>query len=170
MKIKKEQLGLALLIIFLLLAFQSTSFIGTTAGNLEKDARKSQQINATWDVSRSVNQYIGAMIFYNTTRDNFIFSIYLNHTGFSLGYFFASGGATSGIDNHVKEFEFDQYGSVLISMNTKKIAKIELDNGIEITTIHLDSTKPFAEVIPSNCGKITLYDIKGNEVPLSSEN
>lgn len=48
MKIKKEKLGLALLLmLFLFLIFKSTSVIGITAGNLEKDARKSQKINST---------------------------------------------------------------------------------------------------------------------------
>lgn len=109
------------------------------------------------------------MLFYNDARDNFTFSIYLNHPGFSFGYFFISGGATGGIDDSIKEFTYNPNGTVLISMNTKKIAKIEIDNGIEVKTINIDSTKPFTEVIPNNCGEITLIDVNGNEVPMSDE-
>lgn len=165
MKVKKELLGVGLLIIVLLFfVVKYSSIIGISSDNLEKDARISHKINSLWKVSKSVNKRIGAMLFYNDEREKFIFSIYLNHPGISFGYFFASGGATSGIDDNIKKFSFKSYGSVLISMNVIEIAKIQLDNGIEVSTINIDSTKPFAEVIPINSGKITLFDVYGNEV------
>ncbi|MHB8130938.1 MAG: hypothetical protein ACYDEX_18305 [Mobilitalea sp.] len=157
------------LVLFFILYTKLTSVIGITANNLEKDARTSQKIDDTWNVSESTSKNIGAMLFYNDTRDKFTFSIYLNHRGFSFGYFYASGGATGEIYDSISKFEFDKNGSVLISMNTKKVAIIELNNDIEVTTINIDSTKPFAEVIPSNCGELTLYDINGNEVSMSDE-
>lgn len=168
MKNKKVRFALALFVILLLfLIIKTTVNIGITASNLERDARKSQKIDDTWVVSKSVNKNIGAMIFYGDARDHFTFSIYLNPEGLSFGYFFAGGGATGGIEDGISEFTFENKGSALISMNKKKVAQIELDNGIKVTNINIDSTKPFAEVIPSNCGKITLYDVYGNEVSMT---
>jgi hypothetical protein len=168
MKIKKEYVVVVLLIIFLsYLVLKSSSVFGISSDNLEKDARESQKIDSAWDVSKSVNKNIGAMIFYKESRDDYIFSIYLNHSGFSYGYFFDSGGSIGEISDGIKKLSYGEKGSVLISMNKKEVARIELDNGIKVTIISIDSTKPFAEVIPSNCGRLTLFDVDGNEVPIN---
>jgi hypothetical protein len=168
MKIKKEYISVVLFMILLLvLTLRSSSVIGVTASNIERDARVSQKIEDTWSVSKSVNKNIAAMLFYNDNRDKYIFSVYLNHPGFSLGYFFRTGGTISGIEDGVSKFEYDKNGAVLISMNTKEIDKIELYNGINTKIISIDSTKPFAQVIPSNSGEITLYDVNGVEVSIN---
>ena len=170
MKIKKEHLGIAFLVTLSLFIFiKSTSVIGITAGNLEKDARVSQKIDDNWDVSKSTTKHIGAMLFYNNTHDEFIFSIYLNRPDFSFGYFFATGVVSGGIDDSIRELTYGSNGSVLISMNTKKVAKIELNNDSDVTTINIDSTKPFVVVLPCNYGEMTLFDLNGNVVPMSAE-
>ena len=67
----------------------------------------------------------------------------------------------------VHEFDYDIYGSALISMNKENISRIELDNGVEVTTISVDPEKPFAVVIPMNCGSVTLFDINDTIVPIT---
>jgi hypothetical protein len=162
---KKVLFAVAIIIVLFAFMFIKTStVIGVTANNIEQDARKSQKINNTWNVSKSVDKNIGAMIFYDDNIEDYVFSIYLKHDGFSFGYFFASGGSTSDIMDGVREFTFEGKGSVLISMNKKEISKIELNNGNDLTIINIDSTKPFAQVISSNSGEVTLFDEDGNEV------
>lgn len=165
MRNKIKQIGLILLLIlFIFTVLRSSSVIGVTTKHLEQDARKSHRINNSWEVSQSVNKKIGAMVFYNDLRDSYIFSIYLNHPGFSFGYFFYSGGALGEIDDSIRRYKFDQYGSVLVSMNRMQVSKIQLDNDIEVTTIDIDSSKPFVQVIPSNSGNMTIVNVYGEEV------
>lgn len=140
---------------------------GTSAKNIEQDARKSQKIDSSWEVSMSVSESLGALIFYNETLNDYTYSIYLNRKGFSFGYDFSSGGSNSGIIDGIREFRYDTYGSALISMNKDKVAKIELYNGIKVTNIDVNPAKPFAIVIPVNCGSITLFDINGNVTPIT---
>jgi len=145
----------------------SAGVIGVSADNIERDARKSQKVD-TWEVSKSVNDKLGAMIFYSDTLDAHIFSIYLNRDGFSFGYFFRTGGSDSIIMDGVHEFAYDTYGSAIISMNKVGVARIVLDNGADATRIDIDPSKPFAVVIPENCGLVTLFDINENTVPITA--
>ena len=52
-------------------------------------------------------------------------------------------------------------------MNKDKVARIEINNGINITNIDVNPAKPFAIVIPTDCGFVTLFDINGNVTPIT---
>ena len=159
--------GIAICALIAVAFIFSAGVIGVSADNIESDARKSQKVDAC-EVSKSVNDKIGAMIFYNDTLDAHVFSIYLNREGFSFGYFFRTGGSDSIIMDGVHEFAYDTHGSAIISMNKVGVAKMKLDNGVNVTQIDIDPSKPFAVVIPENCGLVTLFDINENTVPITS--
>ena len=90
----------------------------------------------------------------------------------SFGYFFRAGGSDSQIANGIREFSFptpyDINGSALVSMNMNNVARIEIDNDIEIKVIDVDPNKPFAVVIPINPGSVILYDVNDNVVPVNA--
>lgn len=61
----------------------------------------------------------------------------------------------------IHQFCYDDIGgSALISMNKDRVARIDLVNGTDITSIDIGPTTPFAVVILKNTGLIALYDIK----------
>ncbi len=168
-KSKNIAIGITICIFIALALIISSGVFGVPANNIEQDARKNQKIDSTWEVSKSVNSGLGAMIFYDDTLDDYIYSIYVNRDGFSFGYFFRSGGANSGIMDGICKLRYDPNGSALISMNKAGVARIDLDNGVNVTRIDIDPTKPFAVVIPINSGSVTLYDINKNVVPITVE-
>jgi len=113
-------------------------FIGVSASNIERDARARLRINASWEVSKSVSDGISTMIFYSDTLDDHAFAIYLNHAGFSFGCFFSSGGSSGVVAHGIHKFAQDSWGTAVISMNASRVARIELDNGIEVALIQRD--------------------------------
>ena len=119
-------------------------------------------------MSKAINARLGAMIFYNETLDDCVYSIYVKKAGFSFGYFFRSSGAYAGDMDVIHEFVYDSSGSAIISMNQSKVAEITLDNGISVTRIDIDPAKPFAVVLPANCGSVTLYDTNGDVVEITT--
>lgn len=147
----------------MLYALLTSNSIGVSKSYLEKDARKSQHIPDTWEVSKMVTDNIGAMIFYNKEKSDAICSIYLNHKGMSFGYFFNLGGS---LGDGIEGIEYKEYGMVIVSMNEEHVWKIELDDGNKIETINVEPNSPFAVVIPNDCKEVTVYDIHHNEVPI----
>lgn len=152
-------------VIFIFLSYSGT--FGVTAGRLEQDARKSQKIDPSWAVSKSVNNEMGAMLFYNKQADRAVLSIYLNRHGFSYGYFFRSGGSISDIMDGVAEFSYLNNGKALLSMNNAGINRIEFGNE-KVAAIKIDPSKPFSVTVPQNCGSIVMYDINGKEIPVTN--
>jgi hypothetical protein len=151
------------------LIFIASGNVGIRADSIEADARKAQKVDDKWDVSISTNRELSAMIFYNDALDKYIYSIYINRDGLSWGYFFGGGGASVHIMDRdgVPAFEYADHGCALISMNKSEVARIELDNERdEINVIDIDPQKPFAVVLPKNIGSITLYNTKGDAIPL----
>lgn len=52
----------------------------------------------------------------------------------------------------------------IISMNAQNIDRLEISDGNSVQVIDVDSSKPFAIVLPTNTGAIAFYDIEGNTV------
>ena len=156
---------IGIVVIFLIL--NASGVFGVPVDRLEQDARKSQKIDASWDVSKADNDEIGALLFYSKQADKFVFSIYLNRPGLSYGYFFRSGGAVGDIMDGVAEFSYDSNGTALISMNKPQISKIEFGNE-KISTIEVDPLKPFAVTIPKNCDSFAMYNINGEMIPVTN--
>ena len=49
-------------------------------------------------------------------------------------------------------------------MNAQKVDRLEIDDGNSIQVIDIDSSNPFAIVLPVNAGNIVFYDVDGNVV------
>lgn len=153
----------AIVIAFLILFFNNDT--GTYKSNIEKDARVSQKISNDWQVAKQTTETMSAMIFYDESLSNHTFSVYVNRKGLSLGYFFRGGGSIGAIMEGIAEFHMDGYNErAYISMNKQQVSEVEIDNGQTTETIKIDSTKPFAFILPFNAGAVTLYDINGNIV------
>jgi len=85
--------------------------------------------------------------------------------GLSFGYFFRGGGAIAEVDNYIAEFVVEEYNErAFVSMNTQKAERLEIDDGNNIQVIDIESSKPFAIVLPLNAGNICFYDVNGSVV------
>lgn len=160
---------LLLLVIFTRFDF---SIIGVSKDDLELDARESQNIDDSWDVSKSVTDNLGALIFYDENSNDFTYSIYLNRDGFSFGYFFKSGGSSIDISEGIVAFDYDN-SMALISLNKVNVTKIECvdENKPKQREVYtLEPDKPFAIAIPitSSDTTIKIYDKDKNEIPITT--
>ncbi|GKX29467.1 hypothetical protein SH1V18_19470 [Vallitalea longa] len=139
--------------------------IGINKSNIEKDARISQKVPDDWQVAKDTTDTMSAMIFYSESLSNHIFSLYVNRTGFSFGYFFRGGGSLVGVMEGIQEIYIKGYNErAFISMNKQQVSKIEIDNGNSIETIKIENKKPFVIILPVNIGSVTIYDINNNVV------
>ncbi len=135
--------------------------IGVPAAGLEDDIRRSSsKVQEDWIVEGEISDTMAAFIAYSPDKKDHMFNVYVNRPGFSFGYFFREGGSMIGI----KEVTVDGYSErALISMNDQHIERIEIDDGNGVRAIEITSNKPFAVVLPLNAGKVTFYDVNGNE-------
>ena len=135
-----------------------------TRSRIEADARSSQHIPANYQVVQGASDTTATLLFYDDTADSHVVSIYLNHSGLNFGYHFHAGGSLGSIADSVASFSPDGYDTALVSMNRQQVARIELESDGGVQTIPLDSSKPFAVVIPRGSGQITLYASSGRTV------
>jgi hypothetical protein len=160
---------LLLLVIF---ACFSVSTIGVIGDNLERDARKSQKIDDSWQVSKSVTDILGALLCYAEHLNDFTYSIYVNREGLSFGYFFCSGGSTIDIFEGIRAFNYGN-SMALISINKVNVARIECvsENSQKQGAVYtVEPGKPFAIAIPITNSNMTIkiYDQDGNEIPITT--
>ncbi len=158
--------GIALIVMVIAICFlYFNNDIGISRTNIEKDARYSQKIEDNWQVAKDTTDTMSAMIFYSEDFSDHTFSIYVNRPGLSFGYFFISGGSVIETEEYVAEFSAEGYDErAFVSMNKQQVSKVDIDDGNTIQTIKIDSKKPFAFILPNNCGSVTIYDINGNIV------
>ena len=143
----------------------ANSDIGITANSLESDIRSSQKISNDWAVDGKVSDSIAAYISYPQDKSDHTFSVYVNRPGVSFGYFFRIGGSISQVEEYIAEFTIEGFNErAFISMNAQNINYLEIDDGIDVRKIEIDSNKPFAIVLPMNTGSICFYDVNGNIV------
>lgn len=139
--------------------------IGVTANKLEADIRSSQKIMDDWNVDGSVSDTMAAFISYPQDKTDHTFSVYVNRSGLSFGYFFRGGGDIVEVEKYIAEYTIEGYDErAFISMNEQKVVRLEIDNGNSIEKIDIDSNKPFAIVLPVNAGNITFFDENGQIV------
>ena len=137
---------------------------GVPKSGLEKDVRETMKIDSSWESVQAVNDDLGALIFYSPEQNEYTYAVYFNRDGFSFGYFFQEGGSGPYIEEGVQEIIYESKGKVLLSMNTDGICRIVADSYATEQTIEIDPERPFAVVLPVNCGEVTLYDAAGNIV------
>ena len=139
--------------------------VGISAKAVEKDARKSQQVDTSWQVIQKKDKKLIAMLFYDKSKKNHTFSIYQNWDGYSFGYFFVSGGGSGDIELDVDAFPCGNKGIVIMSMNKQKIARMIIEWNNQTKTVNIDDKNPFVQIVPPNCKNIILYDVDGKIVP-----
>ena len=142
-----------------------SSNIGVTAKKLEADIRSSQKIMDDWMVDGSISDTIAAFISYPEDKMDHTFSVYVNRSGLSFGYFFRGGGDIVEVEKYIAEYIIEGYDErAFISMNEQKVVRLEIGNGNDGEVIEIDGNKPFAIVLPVNVGSITFYDENGQIV------
>lgn len=155
--------GVLVLSVFLVALFWASDNIGVSADKLEADIRWSQKIADDWTVTGEVSDSMAAYISYPEDKAESTFSVYIKHSGLSFGYFFRAGGSIGEIDDGILACTPEGCNEQgFISMNKQKAAQLEIDNGIELKTVELDSESPFALVLPVNAGELRFYDVNGN--------
>lgn len=159
----------AILAIFLLVILPQIQF-GVSKNNIERDARKSQEIQDDWITASSINDDLGALIFYPKYMTHSTFSVYQKGNGFSsFGYHFRYGGSQPDIDQRILQINTSNKGSILLSMNKLKVTKIEILTGSDhIDLITIDPEKPFTTLLPPSYVEFKIYDSNNNIIP--SEN
>ena len=161
--------GVMLVGIFCFGVLYTNNIIGTPIALLEKDIRSSQKIAEDWLVLGTTSDEMAAFISYPADKSDHVFSIYVNRPGFSLGYFFRSGGSVGGVQTGIAEHTIDGYSEhTFISLNEPKVARLEIDDGTSVQVIAIDSSKPFAIIVPLNAGTVTFYDVDGQTVAYRS--
>ena len=133
--------------------------IGIPTDQLEQAMRESQDIPDDWTVQTSAGDTTAA------DHSDYVFALYIDrdtHRFFTTGWFFTMGGSLFEISDFVAAFTVnDRPETAYISMNAEKIDRAVIDSGTETHTIELDSTQPFALVLPRNSGSVTFYGADG---------
>lgn len=168
-KMKNRRIGMMVACVFVLLlliwGLYSTGDIGVSKSRIQQDSRTEQQISENWQVCQSTTDSMSALLYYSEDKSDYTASIYINKSGFSFGYFFRIGGSILEHGAEITAFELEGYAErAYLSMNTSQICRIEIDDGSKTESIDLDSTKPFAVVLPRGKGSVAFYDINGNEI------
>ena len=87
MKGKTEKIilfsGVLLIVVLLFLIVWNAGIFGISKSRVEQDARENQKIDSSWQLSQATNENMCAMLFYDETTNNCVYSIYLKRDGFS---------------------------------------------------------------------------------------
>lgn len=166
MKRVTKIIGIILGVVILLFIFLwGNNDIGINKHFIEKEARKSSKIYDDWQVAIDTTDIMSAMVFYPEDKSDHSFQIYVNRSGLSFGYFFRGGGHIAELEDYITEFTIEGYkDSAYLSLNTQQVVKAEIDHGVTVEIIDIDSTKPFALVLPRDIDNIRFFDINDNVV------
>ena len=157
-------IGRAVLCVLLAaLVFPGILYIGNDIGirrsALESDMRKSSKISDDWAITGDVSDSMAAFIAYPADGGDSTYSVYINRPGLSFGYFFREGGNLYTAESGIAQYTFEGCPDrAYISMNERKIERIEVDDGNSVRVIEVDPEKPFAVVLPVSAGSVTFFD------------
>lgn len=133
--------------------------IGVRRSALESDVRTSHKISDDWALTGDISDSMAAFIAYPADGSDHTYSIYIKHPGLSFGYFFRQGGDLHPTESGITQYTFEGCEErAYISMNERKIERIEVDDGNSVRVIEVDPEKPFAIVLPVNAGSVTFCD------------
>ena len=158
--------GALLIVLLAFLIVWRAGIFGVSREKLEQDARKSQEIDGSWEMAQGINDGLCVMLFYDEDKTEYVYSVYLTKDKPSYGYFFREGGTYPYIDENVHGIVYEEKGIALLSLNADKVCRIVTRDSVAEETIEVDPTQPFALVLPCDCGEITMYDAAGNIVTL----
>lgn len=170
---KKQTVVIVSVVAVAVLLCLSFFVVGVTKSKLEADARASQKIDSSWQVSTAVADTMGALLFYNEDRTEHRYLMYLNKPGFSFGYFFRRIGTSPEVTEGIKGFS-EEGGMTLFSMNKVGAVRAErtfVDSATPTETYELEPGKPFALVFANtggDGGSIGIYNASGESIPITT--
>ena len=166
--------GAAALFLIIALAWMlSSGKVGLLSAQLEGAARKTQQVEATWQFVKSEEGPLTAFLFYNETRTEAKYVLFENRPGLSFGYFAvdltaAAHTATQAVLEDVLLVPYplkDQLHLALFSTNSDSVARVELNATDDVQLTEVDPAAPFVLVLPAvQAYMISLYDENGQSV------
>ena len=164
-KAGKIILGVMLVCIVCLGILYLNNDIGIQRSKLESDVRLSQKIQDDWLTEGVSSDTMAAFISYPEDKSDHTFSVYVNRPGLSFGYFFRGGGSAGEIQEFIVEYTVEGYHErAFVSMNKQEVERLEIDDGNSVNVTDIDSSKPFAMILPVNSGTVTFFDVNGNRV------
>lgn len=132
--------------------------MGISLRSLEADARKQHDIPDTWISYMDHTDKIACILFFDPTSEKNLLSVYLNHPGLSIGYYFDMSISRDSPDTIPQKFIFDGYGSILISTNSMKLNRLQIGNSL----LSLNTKEPFVFCLNKAHENLFLYDQNNN--------
>lgn len=141
------------------------------AEDIETHARTFQNIPDEWLSETSIGDEVAVLVFYPPDSSDAVYSVYCHKRNGGFGYSFRAGGKISSVKSGITRFRIDGCAEyAYVSLNVQKINKLIVDDGSNPSTIPLDSSRPFAIVLPLNAGNIFFYDMEGNKMEIVERN
>lgn len=138
--------------------------IGVSESNIVADIQVQQYLPDDWITLGEISDEMAAYISYSPDKSDYTYSLYINPSGLSIGYFFRAGGDLMGIGKYIQGFSLKDYSEIaFISMNELDVERVEIKKDNKVEILELDSSNPFAIVLSKSAENITFFD-KNNDV------
>ena len=139
--------------------------IGVSESNIVADIQVQQYLPDDWITLGEISDEMAAYISYSPDKSDYTYSLYINPSGLSIGYFFRAGGDLMGIGKYIQGFSLKDYSEIaFISMNELDVERVEIKKDNKVEILELDSSDPFAIVLSKSAENITFFDINNNVV------
>ena len=139
--------------------------IGVSESNIVADIQVQQYLPDDWITLGEISDEMVAYISYSPDKSDYTYSLYINPSGLSIGYFFRAGGDLMGIGKYIQGFSLKDYSEIaFISMNELDVERVEIKKDNKVEILELDSSNPFAIVLSKSAENITFFDKNNNVV------
>ena len=139
--------------------------IGVSKSNIVADIQVQQYLPDDWITLGEISDEMAAYISYSPDKSDYTYSLYINPSGLSIGYFFRAGGDLMGIGKYIQGFSLKDYSEIaFISMNELDVERVEIKKDNKVEILELDSSDPFAIVLSKSAENITFFDKNNNVV------
>ena len=139
--------------------------IGVSKSNIVADIQVQQYLPDDWITLGEISDEMVAYISYSPDKSDYTYSLYINPSGLSIGYFFRAGGDLMGIGKYIQGFSLKDYSEIaFISMNELDVERVEIKKNNKVEILELDSSNPFAIVLSKSAENITFFDKNNNVV------
>lgn len=139
--------------------------IGVSESNIVADIQVQQYLPDDWITLGEISDEMAAYISYSPDKSDYTYSLYINPSGLSIGYFFRAGGDLMGIGKYIQGFSLKDYSEIaFISMNELDVERVEIKKDNKVEILELDSSDPFAIVLSKSAENITFFDKNNNVV------
>jgi len=158
-------------VVALVLAAIQSGIIGLQLSGIEEMEHKHREVPTEWSLTQTHNQRLAALVFYNENKDDASFSVYTKRDGLYFGYYLRYYGDMEEIGDQVLGLRVLDRKSppavALLSMNSQRVAEVEVTDAQGTTRIEVDPENPFALVF-MDPQEITLFDDEGNPVEIET--